>query len=94
MYEDDEFIDDYHDYFDNLSAQDQLDELNQLSKYYFLTNAADHLYELNDYIQESIGKYTKNEKQLFESIVKIWENRSFINNNDLDNLKFFEDKGA
>lgn len=44
-------------------------------------------------IQASIGEYTSNEKRLFTSLIAIWENRQFIDNDDLDNLKFFENKG-
>jgi len=53
----------------------------------------DILYRLNDYIQKSAEEYTSNEKQLFALLIAIWENRRFINNDDLNNLKFFKEKG-
>jgi len=42
--------------------------------------------------KKAIENFHIDEKQLFASLVAIWENRRFIDQKDLDNLKFFENK--
>ncbi|MBC8147232.1 MAG: hypothetical protein H8E98_04535 [Bacteroidetes bacterium] len=43
--------------------------------------------------ESSPTEYSSLERNLVEILYAIWENRRFIDKNDLDNLKFFENKG-